>query len=138
MVKRKRNKNRMTRRYLYPEWDIDERTGESYETDPVYMDWVRVREVLQHEDYLLIERAKLLFAVQTILSAMIYFVLDSGKDEYLFPSMLCFFGAAMSLHLTVGMYKAKVHQNKIIDWWFSRVGWTHSCLLYTSPSPRDS
>jgi len=92
------------------------------ESNYVYMDWVRVRQVLEHEDYLLIERAKLLLAVQTILSAMIYFSIKDGISDRVFPALVCLFGVLMSGHLAFGMYKAKIHQNKVIDWWFSRVG----------------
>jgi len=111
-------------RYLYPASLLKVSSDESYEKDRLFMDWLRVRQVLEHEDYLLIERAKLLLAVQTILSALIYFVLNSSYNSVVLPCSLCVFGMLMSLHLTVGMYKAKNHQNKIINWWFSRVGWT--------------
>lgn len=103
------------------DWILD-MENKSHEANYVFMDWLRVRQVLEHEDYLLIERAKLLLAVQTILSAMIYFFIKDGSLSIYFPSAICVFGILMSAHLSVGMYKAKIHQNKVIDWWFSRVG----------------
>jgi len=100
---------------------IEKMEEKSHESNYIFMDWLRVRQVLEHEDYLLIERAKLLLAVQTILSAMIYFSVKDGANSNI-PAVISVFGILMSAHLTIGMYKAKIHQNKIIDWWFSRVG----------------
>ena len=101
----KSDNRRSQGRYLYPASLLKVSSDGSYENDRVFMDWLRVRQVLEHEDYLLIERAKLLLAVQTILSALIYFVLNSSYDSVILPCTLCVFGMLMSLHLTVGMYK---------------------------------
>ena len=130
----------MNKRYLYPgekryddpnKWQPLVHNSEQWDEqkDCHVVDWRRARQVLQHEDWLIIERVKLLLASQTLLSASFYFVhkLTEKTNEVISLLLhLCVligiagFGVFLAMYISRGMKAARAHQDKIIWWWYSR------------------
>jgi len=121
------------KKYLYPieyqhltlrEWDE--------QTDCHVVDWRRARQILQHEDWLIVERVKILFTAQAALSAAFYFLhrfkqSNTLKKIYLDFTLIdvvilivTFFGVFLAWYISRGMKAARAHQDKVIEWWYSR------------------
>lgn len=117
-------------KYLYPSKLVKKKTPVDWDEqkDPLVVDWKRVRNLMEHENYLIIERAKILLASQSLLSAAFYFAYSSVALERsgLQPGVLfavASIGLVLALYIAVGMYTAKIQHKKLLEWWFSRVGY---------------
>ena len=124
--------NHTKEKYLY--WckngmpDLPAQNDWDEQKDIDVVDWRRARQVLEHEDNLLLERAKLLLASQTVLTAFYYFVFQSGeigKDGFQLVGLIVIssFGCILAVFIALGMRAARIHQRKIIKWWHFRFGY---------------
>lgn len=118
------------KKFLYPSEVVDDDHPKNWheQKEPLIVDWKRVRGLMEHENYLVIERAKILLASQSLLSAAFYFAHSSNTLELSGYQPYVLFGIAilglmLAVYIAFGMYTAKTQHNKLLEWWFSRVGY---------------
>ena len=118
------------KKYYYPNALVGKEKPKNWDElkDPLIVDWKRVRGLMEHENYLILERGKILLASQSLLSATFYFAHSSELLERSGVQPFVFIGVAMlglllAVYIAFGMYTAKVQHNKLLEWWFSRVGY---------------
>lgn len=99
----------------------------SEETDAEVMDWNRVRRSMEHENFLLFERAKLLTASQAFFFSAYGFIytkdnLDVNQSWIFLLVVISFLAAFTSFFIAATMYEARHQHSKLEIWWYSRVG----------------
>lgn len=117
-------------RYEYPKALVSHipSRGWSEDGDVFIVDWKRARRVLEHEDYLILERTKILLTSQSLLSAAYFIAIGKADSTHLSLTTIAMIGIPivgflLALYLALGMHNARAHQDRVMRWWYTRFGY---------------